>query len=88
MDIGSVIKLALQEKASDVIITAGVPIALRIDGELIFTNSDVLSGAQAKEIIYGLLSSEQVARFEKKKELDFSMAVNRLFTRMALKYSP
>ncbi len=75
VDITSIIKLALQKKASDIIITAGVPVAFRIDGQLILTTSGVLSGAHTKEIVYGMLSDEQIARFESTKELDFSLAV-------------
>jgi twitching motility protein PilT len=78
MEISSIIQLAVEEKASDVLITAGVPVVLRINGELIPSTSGILSAKQTKELIYEMLSDEQIAKFEREKELDFSMSVKSL----------
>jgi twitching motility protein PilT len=54
------------------LLTAGSPPVYRIDGELLYTNARPLSGENCKSLVYSILDEEQIARFETKKELDFS----------------
>ena len=67
-----VFKLAVEKQASDVHFTAGAPPTIRINGELIRVNSEVLTQEAVKELAYSLLSDEQKAKFEQNKSLDFS----------------
>ncbi|KPJ62544.1 MAG: hypothetical protein AMS15_03505 [Planctomycetes bacterium DG_23] len=72
MDISRLLKFAIEKNASDMIITAGSPPVYRIDGELLYTNARPLSSESCKSLVYSLLDEEQIARFETRKELDFS----------------
>lgn len=78
MDIKELLDAVAKEKASDLIITAGAPPMLRVDGELrpIAKHND-MSQEQTRTLIYGFLTAEQKKSFEEKKELDFSLTAGR-----------
>jgi twitching motility protein PilT len=77
MDIKDLFDLVAKEKASDLLISAGAPPILRINGQLFRSRTDPMTPEQTEALIYGFLSDEQQAQFEKEKELDFSLAVGR-----------
>ncbi|MFH1877564.1 MAG: type IV pilus twitching motility protein PilT [Candidatus Omnitrophota bacterium] len=63
-------------RASDLHISAGNPIYYRIDGQLVTAGSnECLSAQQAKDIIYSLLTKEQIIMLDEEKELDFSFQI-------------
>ncbi len=68
----------IDNKASDLHITAGVPPQLRIDGEIVPTEHDPLTPEVTQAITYSVLNEEQQKRFEEQKELDFSFGVKGL----------
>ncbi|MDK1020346.1 MAG: type IV pilus twitching motility protein PilT [Candidatus Hydrogenedentes bacterium] len=74
MEMNKLFDLVAKEEASDLIISAGAPPILRVDGQLIRTKGDPLTPEQAKKLIYGLLDAEQKKTFEENRELDFSLA--------------
>jgi twitching motility protein PilT len=49
-----------------------------VDGQLKPTEYETLSKDEAQRLLYGILSNEQIARFEKEWELDFSFGVENL----------
>jgi twitching motility protein PilT len=69
--------LVVKEGASDLLISAGAPPVLRVNGLLLRTKGDSLTPEASKKLIYEVLSKEQKAHFEKEKELDFSLAPTR-----------
>jgi len=71
------LEFAVKKGASDVILTAGVPPAVRVHGELFFTNTTPLKPDDTQRLIYDILSEEQITRFEREKELDFSVTLGR-----------
>ncbi|MFP4500330.1 MAG: type IV pilus twitching motility protein PilT [Candidatus Hydrogenedentota bacterium] len=77
MDINDLFDLVSQEKASDLLISAGAPPILRINGQLYRTRTDPLTPEATQKLIYSFLSEEQIAQFETDKELDFSIAIGR-----------
>jgi len=68
----------IDNKASDLHITAGVPPQLRVDGEIVGTEHDPLTPEVTQAITYSVLNEEQQKRFEELKELDFSFGVKGL----------
>ena len=68
----------IDNKASDLHITAGVPPQLRIDGNIVSTEHDPLTPEVTQAITYSVLNEEQQKRFEEIKELDFSFGVKGL----------
>lgn len=77
MDMKHLFELVAKESASDLLISAGAPPILRVNGQLFRTKGEVLTPEQSKKLIYGFLTADQKKTFEKDKELDFSLAVGR-----------
>jgi len=73
----SLFDLVAKQNASDLLISAGAPPMLRVNGRLYRTRSDALTAEDCKKLIYTALSPEQRKKFEEDKELDFSLAVGR-----------
>jgi len=68
----------IERKASDLHITAGVTPQLRVDGEIVATDHDVLTPEDTLQITYSVLNEEQQKRFEREHELDLSFGVKGL----------
>ena len=77
MEIKDLLDLVVKEKASDLLITAGAPPMLRVNGELCPTRHDPMTAEQTQQLISSFLSKEQKIVFEAAKELDFSLALGR-----------
>ncbi len=60
---------------SDLHLTAGSPPRIRISGDLVATDHDVMTPEETKSTIYSILTTEQIAKFEKELELDFSFGI-------------
>ena len=76
IEIIPILRAALENDASDIIITAETPPMLRIDGDLFALGNRVFSAEDTKNLIYSVLDESQVAKFEQNRELDFSISVN------------
>lgn len=77
MELKELFDLVNKEKASDLLISAGAPPMLRVNGQLFRTRHDALTPEQTKKLIYGGLTDAQRKEFEAKKELDLSLASGR-----------
>lgn len=77
MDMKMLFDLVIKEEASDLLIGAGAPPVLRVNGQLMRTKSETLTPEASKKLIYGLLTKQQIEHFESHKELDFSLAAGR-----------
>ncbi len=72
MEIEEILRAALENGASDVILSVETPPAFRIDGQLVLTRGQPLTAEAAKKLVYGMLNADQQARLERERELDFS----------------
>jgi twitching motility protein PilT len=72
------LELLVKKKGSDLHVTAGSPPRIRVDGVLRPTGHDMLTPEDTQQIAYSVLSNEQIARFEKNFELDFSFGISGL----------
>jgi twitching motility protein PilT len=75
LSVASILAFAVERDASDVLITAGIPPAVRMDGDLFLTKAKPLEPEDTQRLIYEVLTEEQVAVFERERELDFSIAL-------------
>ncbi len=75
IDIDELLNKAVQRKASDVHITAGLPPVLRIDGRLVPMDTDRIHPGTSQKLIYSMLTDQQKKTFEENFELDFSYGV-------------
>lgn len=64
---------ALDLRASDLHIIAGVPPAFRVNGDILLADDDALSAEESAAICYSIMSEEQRAIFEKEWELCISI---------------
>ncbi len=76
MDIVRLLQITAQKKASDLHLTYNRPPIMRLHGKLVAMDMDPLSTAELKNLIFSILNDDQIARFEKFKELDFAFSPN------------
>ena len=76
VDMKSLFDLVVVRKASDLLLTAGAPPLLRVNGELKATEYPELGAEDNKRLIYSILSDKQKEEFEKNRELDMSIGVS------------
>jgi len=63
------------KEASDLHITANSPAHYRINNNLEKVNDHVMTEDEAREGTFSTMSDEQIVRFEKEKEMDFSFSI-------------
>lgn len=78
VDLKELLKLSIDQKASDLHLTEKSPPVLRIDGKLVLTDYPPLTREDLKKIVYGILNDAQKEKFENDLELDFSLALEGL----------
>ncbi len=69
------LELVVARKASDLHIGVNSPPLIRIDEILVKTNFPSLTQEMTERLIYGMLTNEQIKKFEIEKELDFSFVL-------------
>ncbi len=74
-DIDGLCALAVEQGASDLHLTVGLPPMLRIDGRLVRTEFAPLTPHDTQRLVYDILSDTQVEKFEQTRELDFSHGI-------------
>ncbi|MBI4712361.1 MAG: PilT/PilU family type 4a pilus ATPase [Planctomycetes bacterium] len=65
----------VKKGGSDLHITAGTPPRIRVDSELVNVENERLTPDDTKKLAYSVLDSNQIAKFEKNKELDMSFGI-------------
>lgn len=76
MNIRELLQLSVDQKASDLHLTQNSPAILRIDGQLNLVEDEPFTKDELKRTIYGFLTDEQKEKFERDRELDFSLALD------------
>lgn len=71
-EINRLIDVAIQREATDIHFIVGKPPILRINGDLILSDSNIVNSEQLKKMMFGMLNDQQKDSFLKNKELDFS----------------
>jgi len=67
-----ILRVALQRNCSDVHLKAGSPPLFRLYGELYRANTPPLPPEEVRRLAYSVLTPDQIAQFEHRKELDFA----------------
>ncbi|HOK04053.1 MAG TPA: PilT/PilU family type 4a pilus ATPase [Victivallales bacterium] len=67
---------AVANNASDLLITAGSPPYVRVNGEIQSLDTESLTANDTKRILFGILNQKQRESFEEKREIDFAVSVN------------
>ncbi len=74
-DIKNLLKMMVERNASDLHITAGSPLQLRIDEKLVPIDKNPLSPPETKELTYSMLTKAHIEKFERDLELDMAFGV-------------
>lgn len=75
MDLTQLFKFMADKQASDMYMSANSPVLMKIEGETVPINNQVLSSEMVKKIIYSLMSEENIKHFEETLELNFGHGV-------------
>jgi twitching motility protein PilT len=65
------LSFAAQRNASDVLLIAGAPIALRLQGAISTTGQAQLTSAEIQDLLFPLITHEQQRELQQKRSLDF-----------------
>ncbi len=65
----------VEKRASDLHISANVPIHYRIDDELVEQGDRPLPPEEAKDMVYSLMDESRISVFEREKEIDFGFSI-------------
>jgi twitching motility protein PilT len=74
-DLSTLLKTMIDQGASDLHLTVGVPPSFRINGTIVKSKTAPLTAEDTKKLCMSLLSDQQKRKFEEEKELDFSFGV-------------
>ncbi len=75
-ELEQLLKLSIEQKASDLHIVPRLPPTLRIDGDLIaIKDNPALSAEQTKEFLYSIMNDKERQEFETSLELDMALSV-------------
>lgn len=72
LSITKVLDIAIERNASDIQISVGYPVMIRIDGTLIAVNEQIVSDSNAEELIMPVLSEQKKELLEVNREVDLA----------------
>lgn len=67
-------QLMAERNASDIFVSAGAPIHIKIDGVVLPINQQIMDPAVIQRMAYEVMNPEQIASFEKDRELNISFS--------------
>ncbi|ACN98555.1 twitching mobility protein [Sulfurihydrogenibium azorense Az-Fu1] len=76
LSIDEIAKIAVERRASDIHITAGLPPCIRVDGKITpLEMYPPLTPKDSQSLIYSFMNEKQKKTFEENKEIDFSFGI-------------
>jgi len=75
LHLDDLLRLTVEQGASDLHLSVGLPPMIRMDGRLVQCDYAPLSQRDTQRFIYDILTNDQIQWFEKTRELDFSYGV-------------
>ncbi|MGB3725386.1 MAG: type IV pilus twitching motility protein PilT [Glaciecola sp.] len=78
MDINELLAFSVQNKASDLHLSAGLPPIIRVDGEMRRLNVPELDHKTVNALIYDIMNDKQRKEYEENLEVDFSFEIDGL----------
>ena len=78
MELTELLKLAAEQKASDVFLKENSPPTLRVHGKISPTDLPLLTADDVREYAYSIMSHDQIGRFEHRHEMDLAFTIEGL----------
>lgn len=73
LNISKLLEFAIKKEASDLHLVTDMPPVLRVHGQLEILDAPKLDAEDLSKLIYTLMDSQQIIKFEREKELDFAI---------------
>jgi len=73
MEIVTILKAAVKHDASDIFVTAGRPVTLKVSGRMATLSQETLSDDEARDLVLSTMSDEQKKIFERDKECNYAL---------------
>ncbi len=73
IDFDKLLKVVVEQGASDLFITAGLPPSIKVSGKLMPMSKTALTAEQAREMVHSTMNEEQVREFESERECNFAI---------------
>ncbi|MGH8279506.1 MAG: PilT/PilU family type 4a pilus ATPase [Gammaproteobacteria bacterium] len=74
MDLSPYLKLMVEKQASDIYLTAGSQVKIKIEGRQMPVGKTLLTAEMVRDAAYGIMNENQARAFEVKHESDFAIA--------------
>ena len=75
MDIGYFLKMMIEKNASDMYLSSGAPVSIKVEGRIFPLGKAGLPPGMVKKIAYSLMDEGQVPHFEKHLELNLAISI-------------
>lgn len=76
MDFHQLLKTMVEAEASDMFVTAKLPVSAKINGELQPIDAETLSADQALALVHDAMNDKQKAEFDQDKECNFAISID------------
>lgn len=73
MEIVTILKAAVKHDASDIFVTSGRPVTLKVSGRMATLSQDALADDEARDLVLSTMSDEQKRTFERDKECNYAI---------------
>jgi len=73
MEIVTILKAAVKHDASDIFVTSGRPVTLKVSGRMATISQESLSDEEARDLVTSTMSDEQKKIFERDKECNYAI---------------
>jgi twitching motility protein PilU len=73
IDFDKLLKVVLDQEASDLFITAGLPPSIKVSGRMMPMSKTALTPEQAREMVHSTMSEAQIQEFEVERECNFAI---------------
>jgi twitching motility protein PilU len=74
IDFDKLLKVVVEQGASDLFITAGLPPSIKVSGRLMPMSKTALTPEQSKEMVHSTMDEAQIQEFEAEKECNFAIS--------------
>ncbi len=76
MDLTPYLRFMIEKDCSDLFVTVGIPIKVKLQGKMRSVGKTALTAELAKSAAYGIMNEEQIEHFEETRDLDFAIGMD------------
>jgi len=73
IDFDKLLKVVVEQGASDLFITAGLPPSIKVSGKMVPMSKTALTPEQAREMVHATMNEAQIQEFESERECNFAI---------------